>query len=557
MTAETSAGEQLSALTQLQDLSLKLSGTLTLDDTLDAIIGAAMEICRADRAAVSYLDDSGNLCILRHKGLSPEYVSERQLTRVDPIISEILKSKKPSIIENVDDLVNVSANHAAWKREGIASVVTLPLVREGEVFGVIGAGSGSVRRYTKVETDSMAILATQAGAAIIGARLFEQLREANKAKDDFFSALSHELRTPLTPILGWTNLLRPFGSLDPLLGQGLETIDRNAHQLSNLIKDLLDLTRVISNKIELDREPTDLSVLIDRVIAQMRPQAEARNVAIIADLLEPRIISEVDPNRVHQIVSNILENAVKFTPQGGQIEVVLRREKSEKANSAANAVIEITDTGIGIERDFLPLVFERFTQARDGINRSFGGLGLGLAITKAMVEAHDGDISAHSDGLGLGSRFTVRLPIVGDDAEERGESRVAVADKAATQTLGLRVLVIEDSVDTSNMLKLWLSTFGCEVLVADEAMQGVRLAMETIPDLIISDIGMPDMDGYELMRTLRALPDLAAVPSIALTGYARAEDRDLALAAGYTAHISKPAEMTRLLHLIKKLTAQR
>ncbi|HSB07930.1 MAG TPA: ATP-binding protein [Blastocatellia bacterium] len=553
MAAESSVSEQLRALTQLQDLSLKLSGTLALAETLDAIIDAAMAICRADRAAVSYLDDSGALRILRHKGLSDEYVRQRELTSLDPVISGMMTRKTPSIIENVDDLRGVSPNHAAWKKEGIASIVTLPLVRKGEVFGVIGAGSSSVRRYTRAETDSMAILATQAGAAITSARLFEQLREANKAKDEFLATLSHELRTPLTPILGWTRLLRPFVGLDPLLGQGLDTIDRNAHQLSDLIKDLLDLTRVISHKIELERAPTDLVALLETGIAQMRPQAEARGISIVVNLSEEPIVGGVDPNRVQQIVANLLENAVKFTPEGGRIDVTLKCEKPDNLNVSTTAVIEVADTGMGIEREFLPVVFERFTQAHGGINRRFGGLGLGLAITRAMAEAHGGEVSVYSDGPGRGSRFTVRLPITED---VRHVARTSAGDKAETGRLGLRVLVIEDSLDTSDMLKLWLSTFGCDVLVAGEAMEGIRLAIEAHPDLIISDIGMPDMDGYELMRTLRRVPALNDVPSIALTGYAREGDRDLALAAGYTAHISKPAEMSRLLQLIHKLTTQ-
>ncbi|HTF38429.1 MAG TPA: GAF domain-containing protein, partial [Blastocatellia bacterium] len=197
MTADSSVSEQLRALTSLQNLSLKLSATLTLDETLDAIVEAAMVICRADRAAISYINESGELRLLKHRGLSEEYVRERQLTRLDPTLSGMMTTRLPLIIEDVGEFANTSPNYPVWKKEGIASIVTLPLVSEGEVFGVIGAGSLSVRRYSKTETDAMAIPATQAGAAVINARLLDQLREANKAKDEFFSTLSHELRTPL------------------------------------------------------------------------------------------------------------------------------------------------------------------------------------------------------------------------------------------------------------------------------------------------------------------------------------------------------------------------
>ena len=552
--ANTSVSEQLRALTSLQNLSLKLSAALTLDETLDAIVEAAVVICRAERAAISYINESGELRLLKHRGLSEEYVKERQLTRLDPALSDMMRTRLPLIIEDVDEFASVSPNYPVWKKEGIASIVTMPLVSEGEVFGVIGAGSLSVRRYSRTETDAMAILATQAGAAVINARLFDQLREANKAKDEFFSTLSHELRTPLTPILGWTHLLKPFGGFDPLLAQGIDTIERNAKQLSELIKDLLDLTRIISNKVELECAPTDITSLVKAAVAQMLPQAEARGVTVELSLPDEPIVGDVDPMRVQQIISNLLANAVKFTPAGGRASVVLKRDCGG-AGVPAGVVIEVVDTGIGIEADFLPCVFERFTQAHEGIDRHFGGLGLGLAITRAMVELHGGKVTAQSEGPGRGSTFTVRLPIAGGRAaDEEENSSESVADEREIQDLGLRVLVIEDSLDTLNMLSLWLSTFGCEVLLAAEATEGVRVATEQQPDLIISDIGMPDVDGYELMRVLRQTQGLERVPAIALTGYARDEDRELALAAGYNAHISKPANMGRLLYLIRKLT---
>jgi signal transduction histidine kinase/CheY-like chemotaxis protein len=554
MTADSSVSEQLRELTSLQKLALKLSATLTLDETLDAIVEAAIVICRADRAAISYINESGELQLLKHRGLSEEYVKERQLTRLDPALSGMMINRLPSIIEDVDEFANVSPNYSVWKKEGIASIVTLPLVSEGKVFGVIGAGSPSVRRYSKTETDAMAILATQAGAAIINARLLDQLRKANAAKDEFFSTLSHELRTPLTPILGWTHLLKPFAGLDPLLSQGIDTIERNARQLSELINDLLDLTRIISNKIEIEIELTDLAALVRTAVAQMLPQAEARAITVELSLPDEPIVSAVDPMRVQQIISNLLGNAVKFTPEGGRASVVLKREGGGPGVPAC-VVIEVTDTGMGIDSEFLPFIFERFTQAHGGIDRRFGGLGLGLAITRAIVELHGGKVTARSEGPGRGSSFTVMLPLTGGRAaDEEGDSAEFAVDGREIQDLGLRVLVIEDSLDTLDMLKLWLSTYGCEVWTAAEAMEGVRVATEQSPDLIISDIGMPDVDGYELMRVLRKTPGLEQVPAIALTGYAREEDRELALAAGYNAHISKPANMGRLLYLIMKLT---
>jgi signal transduction histidine kinase/CheY-like chemotaxis protein len=556
MTAERTTSDELLALIQLQNLSLRLNVSLSLDETLDAIIEAAMTICRADRAAISYLNEVGQLTIMRHRGLSESYLKQRHLTRLDPAIEKIVSTGEPLIIEDIDEFKGISPNYEAWKKERVGSIVTLPLVREGEVFGVIGAGSGSSRRYTQTETNTMAILAAQAGAAIINARLFEQLREANRAKDEFLSTLSHELRTPLTPILGWTHLLRQFRDLHPMLTEGFETIERNANQLSGLIKDLLDLTRIISHKIELACEPTDLCEMIQAVVTQVQSEAESREINLELSLCEARVVNNVDPVRVRQVVSNLLENAIKFTPAGGSIMVSLGCIQGESETDPSHAIIEVTDTGIGIEADFLPYVFERFAQAHSGINRRYGGLGLGLAITRAVVEMHGGQIAAESDGPGCGSRFTVRLPItIGGVPLDLARPHQGVDDDQI-ERLNLCVLIIEDSPDTLKMLELWLATYGCRALVASNASEGIRIATENKPDLIISDIGMPDVDGYELIRRLRQMPGLEHVPAIALTGYAREEDRELAIAAGYNAHIAKPANISLLLKLMQTLASE-
>jgi signal transduction histidine kinase len=552
MTAERSMSEQILALTQLQNLSMRLNAALALDETLDAIIEAAIAICRADRAAISYFNEAGGLDILNHRGLSDDYIRGRRLTRPDPVIERIIQTRQLLIIEDVDEFRGLSPNYDAWKREGIGSIVTMPLVREGEVFGVIGAGSNAPRRYTQTETDAMAVLAAQASAAITNARLFEQLREANRAKDEFLSTLSHELRTPLTPILGWMHLLKPFSNLDPMLAHGIKTVERNANQLAGLIKDLLDLTRIVSGKMELAREPADLSSLIQAAFDESLSSAEELRIRMELSLPADPIVSDVDPVRIQQVMSNLLGNALKFTPAEGRVRVTLKSDQS----LPPCAIIEVEDSGIGIDGDFLPHIFKRFTQANGGINRRYDGLGLGLAITRAIVETHGGRVTAESGGAGCGSRFTVRLPITNSQSasDTSGPSKISV--DGAPENLGLRVLVIEDSRDTVDLLKLWLNLFGCEALMATDALEGIRLAAETKPDLVISDIGMPDIDGYELIRRLRATPGLENVPAIALTGYAREEDRELALAAGYNAHLAKPAEIGYLFYLMKKLTGK-
>ena len=543
--------EQLRALTRLQNLSLKLTASLGLNETLDAIIEAAMTICRADRAAISCIDERGDFAIIRHHGLSEEYINRRQVNRENPLVAKMISTRRPSIVEDVDRVVGNSPNYPAWKHEGINSVVGLPLISEGEVFGIIIAASSEPRRYTQTESDAMAILAAQAGAAVINARLFDQLREANQAKDDFLATLSHEMRTPLTPILGWMHILKPYTDSDPLLAEGLESIERNARHQAGLINDLLDLTRIISNKTELFLQSVDLNILLKSVIEQVRPKAAARKITIHPSLPSEPIIAYLDPLRLEQVASNLLDNAVKFTPEGGQVWVALKREPK----ASGDVIIEITDTGVGIEPEFLPQVFDRFTQAHRGINRSFGGLGLGLAIARSMVELHGGKIIAYSEGKGRGSRFTVRLPDKSDDLVRSGEAaKLSLAEKEEVEQLELDVLLIEDMPDALTMMEMWLKSAGCEVRTATEASSATKLAAECRPDLIISDIGLPEIDGYEMMRTIRRIPGLEGIPAIALSGYAREEDESLALDAGYDSHLAKPVEMCRLLSLIKKLT---
>jgi len=558
MQAERSISEQLLALTRLQNLSLKLTSLRRLDETLDAILDAARTICDADHVAISYLDEAGILRMMRHYGLSDQYISRRLLTRVDPAVAGLLASKQPVVIENVDDYAGISPNYDAWKKEGIASIASLPLLSEGEVFGLIGAGSSALRRYSKTEMDSMAILAAHASAAIVNARLFEQLREANLAKDEFLATLSHELRTPLTPILGWTHLLKPFSGLDPLLSQGLSAVERNANHLAGLINDLLDLTRIATGKTELARGPADIATLLREVVAQALPQAGPRGVALDLTTPEESIIVEIDVLRIQEVLANLVDNAIKFTPAGGQVRIELRLVPGIQAASKSIA-IAVTDSGIGIDPEFLPHVFEKFTQAHSGLNRRYGGLGLGLAISRTLVGMHGGNLTASSEGLGRGSTFLLRLPLHGGKHADGDEGPIAGSAEAASleEGLGLRVLVIEDSLDTADMLQLWLGTLGCEVLAATIGEDALRLAANRKPDIILSDIGMPDLDGYELLRRLRQLPGVAQVPAIALTGYAQEGDRKLALEAGYNEHLAKPADLSRLLDLIRKLTADR
>lgn len=374
-------------------------------------------------------------------------------------------------------------------------------------------------------------------------RLNEELEEANRAKDIFLATLSHELRTPLTPVLGWVNLLRN-GNLDVEgVDQALEAIERNARLQSRLIDDLLDISRIATGKLRFDPKPTDLNAVVDAAIETVRSSAAVKHVEIEDSLSKTPLVVMGEPVRLQQIIWNLLSNAIKFTEAGGHVTV-----RTELVEQEARVVV--SDTGIGITPEFLPHVFDRFRQADGSPTRRHGGLGLGLAIVQALAKMHNGRVQAESEGVGLGSRFTFALP----RAIETGYTGEAENQKSLP-TVSQQVLIIEDSTDTLELLSTLFEKKGCEVMAANSAQEALRLASERRPSVIISDIGMPEMDGYELLIQLRRLPGLEAVPAIAISGYAMEEDRERASSAGFSAHQAKPINVDELFALIQKLTA--
>lgn len=386
-------------------------------------------------------------------------------------------------------------------------------------------------------------------------RTAEELREANRLKDEFLATVSHELRTPLTAILGWAHLLRA-GQLDEKSATGaLETIERNARAQSQLIDDLLDVSRIITGNLRLDVRQLDPGSFIEAAIEALRPAAAAKSVRI-QKVMDTGVVSvSGDPARLQQVVWNLLSNAIKFTPKGGRVQVRLERINS-------HIEIAVSDTGAGIEPEFLPYVFERFRQADQKTTRQHGGLGLGLAIVRHLVELHGGTVQADSPGEGQGATFVVHLPVVpfhqkGNPAERvHPSARDTVASYDCPERLeGLKVLVVDDEADTRELLRVGLGQCGAEVMTAGSAQEALAAIEESRPDLLISDIGMPGEDGYELIRKVRALSAVRGgkIPAIALTAYARTEDRLRALRAGYQMHISKPVELAELVAVMASL----
>jgi signal transduction histidine kinase len=376
-------------------------------------------------------------------------------------------------------------------------------------------------------------------------RVNRELTEANRAKDVFLATLSHELRTPLTPVLGWVGLLRSGGATpDPLmLAQGLEAIQRNAQLQARLIDDLLDISRVVSGKLRIDPEPVNLSAVVESAAETVRAEAESRSVELSVELPDGPVVVQGAPLRLQQIVWNLLSNAVKFTPRGGRVAARVSAVGGE-------ALVEVSDTGIGIAPEFMPHVFDRFRQADGSTTRQYGGLGLGLAIVRALAELHGGWVRADSEGLGRGSRFTFGLPHASPSAAPEEPKR---AEEACAKNVP--VLVVDDSAETVELLQMLFARRGYDVVGAGSAAEAVRAAGERAPGLIISDISMPGVDGYALLAELRRMPGLEGVPAIALTGHAMDEDRARALAAGFAVHVPKPVDPDELLRVVRKLTA--
>ena len=381
---------------------------------------------------------------------------------------------------------------------------------------------------------------------------------ANRAKDEFLATLSHELRTPLTSILGWAHLLRSGNLPDGTSAGALETIERNARAQSQLVDDLLDVSRIITGKLRLDTRPVEIAAVIEAAVDSVRPAAHAKNIQLHADLDAAPAPLLGDPNRLQQIAWNLLSNAVKFTPGGGHVRVRLRRVNS-------HLQFRVEDTGQGISAEFLPHVFDRFRQADGTTTRNHGGLGLGLAIARHLVELHGGAIRAESPGEGLGSTFTVDLPVM--DSPPKGGAVTAPLDPdaalspggCAASLDGLRVLVVEDEADTRELVAFTLSRCGAEVRTCGTAAEALRALAEWAPEVLLSDIGLPGTDGYAFIRQVRELPPDSAgrVPAAALTAYAGVEDRQRALAAGFQTHLAKPLDPSELIAVVAKLADRR
>ncbi|MBI1735134.1 MAG: GAF domain-containing protein [Candidatus Rokubacteria bacterium] len=431
------------------------------------------------------------------------------------------------------------------------SVMIVPLIARGRTIGTLTfVWSQPGRRYDAADLALAEDLARRAAVAFDNARLYREAGEANRAKDEFLATLSHELRTPLTAMLGWVIGLRT-GRLGPdQTVRALDSIERNTRHQARLIDDLLEVSRIAAGKLDMERRAVDLRAVVDSAVDSIRPDAESNGVELKTASPTAEVPVFGDATRLQQVVLNLLSNAVKFTPRGGHVTVDLARQ-------GALARLTVEDTGQGIEPDVLPHVFETFRQADGTTTRRHGGLGLGLAIVKHLVEAHGGRVDARSDGRDRGSAFSVTIPIlavrVAGAGEAAGEPR-----RGAGATLprldGVRVLVVDDHADARELVESILTERGAQVLLATSAVEALDTLRTTFVDVLLSDLGMPDVSGFDLIRRVRDLERAhgGRLPAVALTAYAGPDDRDRALAAGFQAHATKPITPVDLIEAVAR-----
>ena len=390
--------------------------------------------------------------------------------------------------------------------------------------------------------------------------LLEEAQAANRAKDEFLAILSHELRTPLNPILGWSQLLLNGNLPESQIAKAAEIINRNAQLQTQLIEDILDISRIIRGKLTLQITPVNLVTIIDNALDTIRLAAQAKSIEIETDLEENIGSIRGDSRRLQQIVGNLLSNAIKFTPSGGKVTISLisvNREIQQSHLEVANqpvphARLQVKDTGKGITPEFLPHVFDYFRQAESSKSRTEGGLGLGLAIVRRLVELHAGEIKATSPGLGKGATFTVFLPLLDKPKELAPIQSNAPRFKNLTE---IKILIVDDDDASRDLLDFLLQDEGAKVLATKSAVQALAAIEQFQPNLLISDIGMPTMNGYDLMKKVREIPTIKEIKAIAVSGYASDPDRQKSLAAGFDLHLNKPLDVNNLIQIVTQLVS--
>jgi signal transduction histidine kinase/ActR/RegA family two-component response regulator len=565
---------QVEDLRRLHEMAVRLTGNLDVESVLREVLEAAIAVPHTSRGLLSLCaPERPGLTLAVHAGFDQSFLDEvRHVPPGGGACGTAYLERRQVVVEDVAVDPVFAAYRGAAERGGFRSCHSTPLcTRRGDIIGVLSLFFPIPRRPADRELRLMDLHARTAADAIENARLHQRLQEeledrkqslarehiaraeaesANRMKDEFLATVSHELRTPLNAILGWAHILRSGTSDEGTVSRGVEVIERNAQTQAQLVEDILDASRVITGSLRLTPAPVDLAAVINAATDSVRLGAEAKGIDLTV-VLDPaaRQLSG-DAGRLQQLVWNLLSNAIKFTPAGGRVEVRLAR-------TDGHAQIQVSDTGEGIAADFLPFIFDRFRQADSTITRRHGGLGLGLAIVRHLAELHEGTAQAESAGEGYGSTFTIRLPLGAGPEAER--STALAPPGAAAPLRGVQLLLVDDDQDALDMLSLLLGEAGASVRTATSAAEALALLRWIRPDVLVSDLAMPDEDGYSLIRSLRTVERQSGrrTPAVALTAYVRVQDRARAVDAGFDVFVEKPVDPDELVSVIGGLVDSR
>jgi signal transduction histidine kinase/ActR/RegA family two-component response regulator len=577
--ADEAVRQEALMLELLNTTGIRLSSELDPRALVQAVTDAATQLSGARFGAFFYnvTDARGDTYRLYALSGAPREAFEKLGSpRATPLFGPTFRGEDPIRCDDVlrDPRYGTMPPHRGMPpgHLPVRSYLAVPVIsRTGEVLGGLFFGHPEPGVFGERTERLVVGVAAQAAVALDNARLLEAAQKAAESeraarhaadrvssmKDDFLATLSHELRTPLGAILGWSQILRARTMSEAELHRGLEVIERNARVQTQLIDDLLDMSRIAAGTMRLDLQSIDPASFVEAAIETVRPAAEAKGIALTRRLDPATGPVTGDPNRLQQVVWNLLSNAVKFTGTHGRIDVVLER-------AAEHVQIVVADTGAGIAPEFLPRVFDRFRQGDSSRTRTARGMGLGLSIVKYLVEHHGGEVEATSPGEGRGATFRVRLPLAGVPRGEGeglpipGRGPAAVSDFTRSDLSGIRVLVVDDQPDTRDLIKQVLEECRAEVVTAASADEALRALQRYRPAVLVSDIGLPEVDGYELLRRVRTLGPThgGRTPAIAVTAFARSEDRTAALRAGFLVHVSKPVEPSELVATVASVVGR-
>ena len=535
-----------------------------IDSCLEEVLNVAIEITGAEKGNIQLLDpQSKSLRVAAYQGFDELFLEFfESVIDGNSACGVALQTKQRVIVEDItnSEIYAGKSSLQALREANVLAVQSLPLMSStGAVLGIISTHFSQVHRPTEQELRLMDLLARQTADYLERKRVEgerEQLlarehelrqtaEEANRLKDEFLAIMSHELRNPLNVILGYAELLLRMDEIKraPHLHRMADAVKRNAVAQSKLIRDLLDLSRLRSGKLELNRETVSPVASIENAIETVKMDAEAKGIEIQVIAPDDVLFVRADPVRLEQIIWNLLNNSVKFTPRGGRITVQLEEEGDD-------IVLKVSDNGQGIDSSFLPHIFEIFRQADPSTNRAQQGMGIGLAVVQQLVELHGGTVSAYSGGTGQGATFTIRLP-----RSDKNKGSLSPARDLGIGSLdGMAVLVVDDSEDTTEMVRHLLEIGGASVCAATSGSEALQLAREHDFDVVLSDISMPGMDGFEFIDRLRQLPGKEDLPAVALTGFGRPEDVRRASERGFYAHLTKPFDIQTLASLLQKIS---